>query len=42
MRNAPELFPPRQVLERCETFRPINAEAMRQRLAIWSALRDMD
>lgn len=42
LKNSPILFPPRSVMQRCESFQPIKAEAMHQRLSIWAQLRSSD
>lgn len=39
LRDSPVIFPPREVLERCEMPQPIRTEAMRERLAIWAELQ---
>ncbi|MGE4293086.1 MAG: PotD/PotF family extracellular solute-binding protein [Desulfovibrio sp.] len=38
-RNAPEVFPPRDALARCERNAILSPEAMRERLAVWAQLQ---
>lgn len=39
IRNAPEVFPTREVLSRCEHVEPISPESMRERLSAWAELQ---